>query len=778
MGDALVSSEVAKRHNCLRSNHQITKMKCRGHMKLAKSVMVSVYGLIAAGPYASAGAADSESVSGATGATDLRPARKRTIEEIVVTAQKRGDERLQDVPIPVSVLSADSLLESGKTGLQDYFSKVPGVTLTSAVGGANTVIIRGVATNASNDNPTVGMTLDDAPYGSSTFLGGGLQPVDMDPNELTRLEVLRGPQGTLYGASSMGGLVRYVMADPSLDDLSGRLVMSTQNTENGDGWDYGLRANANIPINASLGFRVSGFSREDAGYIDDSLGSGKGINDGHAYGGRVAALWRLSDNVSIKLSTMRQVLQTDAANVVDYDSSGDAALQTSDYFIGANGTDRSVTFSAATIQASFNKIDVTSITAYSSTDSVQREALTRGGALGLLFFGAPGADAMRYSLDQATAKLSQELRIGMSLGSRVDWILGAFYTKEEADYLETISSAVRVTGESLGFGDILTGTYDPSYQEIAAFTNFTIKLTAKFDVQVGSRWSKNRQSLSSYLSGNLVGGGEFTNGPIRADDDPVTYLLAPRFKFTDDWMLYARVASGYRPGGPSFNSAVTGGPESIKADTTKNYEMGIKGNLLERMFSIDASVYYIDWKDIPVTVRSTISPLGYLINAGGAISKGVELSLELHPTDGLTFSTWGAWNDAYINELPTGSSLQVVDPIDVGDRLPFSPKFSAAASIQYDRTLASGMEGSAGISYRYIGDRPGTVGAETNVLSAYSQVDAHLGVAIDKWKVDAFINNLTDERGMIGLSPFGGNPPTAVLIIRPRTIGLSVAREF
>lgn len=725
---------------------------------------------------------DSQAASRASTQPNQRSQRKGsggTIEEVVVTAQKRGDERLQDVPIPIAVLSATSLMENGATGMKDYFNKVPGVALVSGVGGTTSVLIRGVAANGGNDNPTVGVTIDDAPFGASTFLGGGLQPIDMDPNELAQIEVLRGPQGTLYGASSIGGLLRYVMVEPSLEELGGRLMVSTLSPRNNDGLDYDLRGAINLPITSNLAVRVSAFNRDENGFVDDTYSGREGINGGHSYGGRVAMLWRLNDDWSVKLSAVRQLLNTDAANVVDVSAVEQDRLESSDYIHGYSGSARSMTFLTGTVNGQISDIDITSISAYTRSESVMQEAFTRGGLLGLTRLADPTADAGLFADTQPVKKFSQELRVNIPMGERINWLVGAFYTKEEGVYRETISSAVRATGDLRNYlGDAVNIFNTTSYEEIATFVNMTVRFTDRFDVQFGGRVSENRQYLYSVLSGVIFPGrptpaNPILDGPIRSKDSPFTYLVTPRFKLTDDWMIYSRIASGYRPGGPKFFAGLSTEP-TLKADTTENYELGVKGNLFSQVLSVDASAYYIDWKDVPVNVLLNGGPASHLINAGGAISKGIELSLGLQPFTGFTISAWGAWGDAYISELPTDAAAT----FDEGDRLPYSPRFSGNVAIGYERPIFGDLTGNVGVAARYVGARVRDIGGSDADLPDYTQVDANIGVRSGSWTVNAYVNNVTDERGRIGVKALTAGPPVSYLIIRPRTIGLSIAKDF
>src|SRR3984957_15499156 len=239
-----------------------------------------------------------------------QPERADALEEVIVPAQKR-EERLQDVPVPVTVIKADSLVENNQTRLQDFYTSVPGLTVmpsTSGSGGSfQSVSIRGITTGVYT-NPTVGIAVDDVPYGSSTAIGagGGMVVADIDPADLARIEVLRGPQGTLYGASSMGGLIKYVTVDPSTDATTGRVEANMNGVVNGAELGYGALCSINLPLGDNLALRASGFTRQDPGYIDNVQTGQTGINEDRVSGGRIAALWRPSPSLSLKVSALYQ----------------------------------------------------------------------------------------------------------------------------------------------------------------------------------------------------------------------------------------------------------------------------------------------------------------------------------------------------------------------------------------------------------------------------------------------------------------------------------------
>jgi len=272
------------------------------------------------------------------------------LEEVVVTAQKR-EERLQDVPVPVTAISGDTLVNSNQLLLQDYYASVPGLSLTPTTASSLILAIRGVTTGQTN--PTVGVTVDDVPYGSTTLLGGGTVVPDIDPGDLARVEVLRGPQGTLYGASSMGGLLKFVTADPSTDSVGGRIQAGLSGVQNGADIGYNVRGSVNLPINDTLAVRASAFTRRDPGYIDNPVLHVDGINEARINGGRLSALWRPLEDFTLKLSALYQESKSDGSNDVDLPVNGYVGptlgpLQ-QNYAQGAGAYDRKVQAYSATL---------------------------------------------------------------------------------------------------------------------------------------------------------------------------------------------------------------------------------------------------------------------------------------------------------------------------------------------------------------------------------------------------------------------------------------------
>ena len=556
--------------------------------------------------------------------------RKGELAEIIVTAQKRT-ERLQDVPVPVTSISAEKLVESNQFRLEDYYSSVPGLNLsTNGVGGAAVVAIRGVTTGGGSVvNPTVGILVDDVPFGSSTGLGGGNSYPDIDPSDLARVEVLRGPQGTLYGTSSLGGLIKFVTADPSTDGFSGRVASDVSTTYNADGPGYGGRAAVNVPISETLAVRASGYARRDSGYVDNPVYGLRGVNWDNAAGMLASALWSPSDVFSLKLGAL---LQNTTARGLAYVSIapglGDLQQNT---LPGAGQVDRDYKVFSAVVRAKLGGVDLTSISGYAINSLFDTYDYTQVyGSFLTPYFG--GAGTIQYEHNK-TEKPTQEIRLSGHAGTLIDWLVGGVYTHENTSYIQDLESADSSTGAILG--SAVQFNFPTLYTEYAAFTDLTVHFTDRFDVQIGGRESHITQRYNETDSGPAIPSFYGTPSPYifpqtDTSDNAFTYLLTPRFRLSSDLMLYARIASGYRAGGPNPSAAAFGLPLSFSPDKTKNYEIGVKASIPNFPLSVDASIYRIDWQDIQLTA-ATPNGLGYISMAVVPRAKGSSLRSSQSP---------------------------------------------------------------------------------------------------------------------------------------------------
>ena len=686
------------------------------------------------------------------------------LEEVVVTAEKRT-EPLQYVPVPVTAISAQTLVDTNQLRVQDWYTSVPGLSFSSGVHGEPYIAIRGI-TEGYYSNPSVGTTIDDVPYGSSTSLGGGYIAPDIDPSDLARVEVLRGPQGTLYGANSMGGLIKYVTVDPSTDGSSGSVQVGTNSVYNGAELGYGARGGANLPLGDTSAIRASAFTRRDPGYIDNIQSGERGVNERHADGGLLSLLWRPSNAFSLKVSALLQHSKQDGLSTVNVGPNLGSWQQ--DALPGTGRYDAKVQSYSAALTGNLGRMKLTALTGYNvQSTSGWYDVTPLYGSRVQPVFGVAGATSKDT---RRAAKFTQEVRLSVPIGEKVEWLLGGFYTHEDSPVDQVYFAADPATG-AVG-PSFVEAPFATTYAEQAVFTDLTFHLTDRFDVQFGGRESQIKQAVTESLSGVLIGPTIISEGHSKAD--AFTYLVTPRFMVSPDLMLYARLASGYRPGGPNTNAAQLGVPSQYNPDETYNYEIGVKGMVLDHALSFDASLYYIDWKNIQLTLVQ--NGLAYDGNGGAAKSEGVELSIESKPLTGLAISVWLTWDDAVLTQaFPSTSTAYGVS----GDRLPNSTRFSGNLSLQQDFRVTGTLTGFAGAAVSYVGDRVGTFRAtsERQSFPAYTQANLRFGVMYDSWTTNLFVTNLADSRGVLagGLDTV---PTNSFIYTQPRTIGLAISRAF
>jgi outer membrane receptor protein involved in Fe transport len=707
-----------------------------------------------------------------SGGRNASPEGDSQLEQVVVTAQKKT-ERLSEVPIPVTALGGPALADQNHFRLQDYAGQIPGFTATSNDSASGPVIaIRGIAP-ASFGNPTVGVMVDDVPFGSAVAFGGGFVAPELDPSDLSRIEVLRGPQGTLYGASSMGGLLKYVTVDPSTDAASGRVQAGTSFAHNGPKPGYNFSGAFNEPLGDTLAVRVSGFLRRDPGFIENVRDADRGVNEAKLGGLHVSTLWKPADDFSLKLSAL---FQRNQAFGMSYQTTEPGLADLQQDFLPHTGVlSRSFSAYSATIDAKLGIFNLTSVTGFNINKEIV--SIDNTAILGPLTLGS---FPLPYTVEEDgfnARKFTQELRLNTTFWNQLDWLYGVFYTHEDTP---TYTTYTATDVNSVPLGPFLLSQARSIYSEWSAFTDLTWRINDRWDIQVGARESQMWQSSASADSGIYVPAIEGTDSPNiyprgHAYENAFTYLLTPRFRLTPDIMLYARLASGFRPGGVNQGFLPPELPRQFQPDKTQNYEIGLKGDFLDHRVSVDASLYHIDWKNIQVSLLVPDNSITYYSNGSAAKSQGAELSIQTVPVRGLKIGGWASWNDAKLTRsMPAGSVVYGA----TGDRLAYSVRFSANMTVDYSFPLGS-YTGSVGGAESYVGNRLGAFQPtpERQLLPAYATTDLRAELARDNWTLDLFLNNATDRRALVG-GGLGTTFPNSFDVISPRTVALSVARTF
>ena len=738
-------------------------------------------------------------ISASAGAQSVKPADADAAVgdqgEIVVTAQKKT-ERLIDVPLAVSSVGAETLTRENLNGLRDYFARVPGLQYSGE--GTASISIRGITTGERLANPTTAILVDDVPFGSSSYLGQASVP-DFDPATLERIEVLRGPQGTLYGASSLGGLIKYVTKAPDARSFFGRVEVDANHVADG-AEGFSARGSINVPIIADrVAMSVSGFYRVDAPYVDN-IDRSSGIrfrdtNKGKFWGGRAALQAEVTEAVTVNLSALKQRSSTTGDDAFTVFSGTDfrpvfptnstanpqyrqpLGKRTTSNVL-ANG-DTDFQLYSARVNADLGFADFASISAWSRSKVVTISDGTN--QFGFLLGPYPGYSQVLFGNGSRTSKFSQEVRLSNN-GPLFDWLIGGFYTKEKSDTPQSLSVA--------GGGTTLIpyDAFNPStYRDIAAFGDVTVHVSRQFDVQLGLRYSSNKQSYS-YIqvidpaSQPIFGPSSTISSGLK--EDAVTWLVAPSYHLTPDILLYGRVASGYRPGGPNANLP-TIPLTTFGSDKVISYELGAKGKLADGGPTFDISIYQIDWKDIQLQNTDQASGFVYFSNGAKARSRGAEASTSWSPWDKFEIGANASYSDSKLTRSlpPQVGGIQSLIGAS-GDRLPNVPKFAANFSAQQGFGLTDTLSGFIGATYTFVDKRIGqfvsVAAGQRTILPSYSNIDLRAGIeSQDKWQLTFFVRNLLDKQGVLNLTNAGGaqSVPTATFR-QPRTIGFTLSGDF
>lgn len=740
--------------------------------------------LLTAGFVAMATALPTAAIAQDTAPTDATNADGSPI--IVVTAQKR-EQLLIDVPQSISVVSGEQLRNLQANTFQDYLKLVPGVSISQDTPGQTRLTVRGL--NTGGVASTVAVYLDEAPFGSSSGLANGaILAGDFDTFDVERIEVLRGPQGTLYGSSSLGGVFKFVTTAPKLGEFGARGRVGVEAVKDGDA-SYFANGVVNVPLGATMALRASGFYRDNTGYID-SIGTGgsrvrSSINDSRSFGGRAALLFQPSETFALRLNAVVQNIETNAPSVVEADPA--TLMQrygrpTQSIFVHPLRDIRYRLYNA-TADLDLDFATLTSASTYSTQkQSIRQDQTFQLSGLIASIFGVPNELYLRQNTN--LEKFTQEVRLASASNDVFEWLVGGYYAHEKGlifqQYVSVVpGSLTEIPPPTLPL--LARVDLNSKYEEIAGFANATVHLGDRFDIDFGGRYSHNSQTAIQALSGALVGTSTY-NQP--SSENVFTYSVAPKIKFGEHASLYARVAKGFRPGGP--NALAPGAPaaaRSYQSDETINYEVGFKMESADRDFSLDVSVYHIDWKRIQLltTLQTTAGPFNFNGNGGTAKSDGAELTLVSRPAPGLVLSAIGAYTNARLTAPAPAAGGQI------GDRLPFTPEFAVSVNGDYRWNLGGSTDAFFGGSLRFLSKQVGgfdttyrtTYGRRASIPS-YEVIDLRAGLDFGPATVEVYAKNVGNSRGITSLTGLGQYPAGSIGtgLISPRTIGLSVTGEF
>lgn len=733
------------------------------------------------------------------------------LDTVVVTANKR-EEDIMEVPSSISVVGEEQIENMHATQLSDFQATVPGLYVNSdGSPGQVSITLRGISSGLSS-GATVGSYVDEIPVGSSgIYQAANFFSLDLLPYDISRVEVLRGPQGTLYGASTMGGLLKYVTVKPDLNNYDFRVGAGLSSVENGDslGWNY--RLGGNVPlIQDSLALRFSYAENEVPGYIDNVVNDEQAINGGKQTSLRGDLLWQ-TENVSFDLMAMRQTIDSDNNAQVALDPAtldplfGDL---TNNLYLNEPFS-KDVDLYALTIDWDLGWGNFISATGYSdmTTSNRQDATLIYGEFTQVLGLPDPGSSA--FDLDFDFDKFSQEFRLASKEDGPFDWMTGFFYTKEDANqtqnlYLNQLDGSPLEPPYDEVAGVLATIEIPSEYKETAFFANGGYRFNDLFKLSAGIRYSQNDQDYSQNVTAGIV--LPIADSPNSSSEDVFTWSLSPQFFVNDDNMVYARIATGYQPGGP--NIVAEGLPSAVDSSTLTSYELGWKSELADKRVILEVTGFYIDWTDIQVGTQ--VNGVGGLVNAGAAVSQGIEFSSAYKLTDQFDLGVNAAYTDATLDDdypsilIPAGpDTLVEIISGQSGDQLPYVPKWSWAFTGDYYFPVGNGWTGHFGGALRYVGDRDSGTTDTQNIydtstipptllvsdvtdpthLDSYWALDLNTYFANENWTLRAYIKNVFDERayqsvGAITSAVTGATSKMIGAPIQPRTFGLEVDYRF
>jgi len=700
---------------------------------------------------------------------------KSTLNEIIVTATKRA-ERLQDVPMAASVLTGAQLMATQATTLQDVVNATPGLQLISGSPVTNELVVRGISV-ASSINASVATYVDETPFSpEGPFAFSTALAPNLDTYDLARIEVLRGPQGTLYGANALGGLLKYVTNAPDPSGFSASFLTGVNSVDHSGQTGWETHGMVNLPLGADSALRIVADDTYFPGYIDDPSRGAKDINDIRRDGARASFLWEPTQNFNIRLSANYQKLTAG-----DFGTE-DVSAATLEPIFGDLVQERDLPqplsvsnqIYNATINWNLDFGTLVSSTSYSEAHlALQSDETSEFGPLTPIYFGRNLGVAVTVTGPAQT--FTQEVRFSSPSNQKWEWIAGLYFDHQSGGDNQAIVPADLKTGQLLNLSPNLSSANTTStYREYAGFGDLTYHFTSAFEVTAGGRFSSNDQTFNEVTAGLLAGADD-----IRHDSSQsvFTYSVDAKYRFNPDTMTYARIATGFVPGGP--NDTILGAtvPATFHSSTTTNYEVGVKGSAAEGRFSYDFDVFDVEWQHIQL--NQIVDNFESITNGGTARSDGVEGGVGFVPVQGLTLSLNGAYTNARLTQNTPASFGGLV-----GDRLPLSPFFAGTAAISYERPLWTDVSGFAGLEWHYEGSRLSEfeMGLPRQELPAYSLVNLHAGLSFHNVTLTAYVKNVGDVQAINTVAqealPLRGMSALSANINPPRTIGLTLGAKF
>jgi iron complex outermembrane receptor protein len=732
------------------------------------------------------------------------------LEEVVVTAQKRA-QSIMSVPVSISALTASSIAQRGLVNAEDYLRTVPAVAYINQGPGQEVVVIRGSYGDAFATAPTVGRYLGDIPL-TGLALGSS---VDIKLVDMERVEVLRGPQGTLYGSNSLSGTIRNIPAAPDLGEFESRVTVGYSSTAREGGDNGEIQGVVNIPLIADrLAIRAVAYRFQDSGFVRNvagdvaalqasaaffgqtgQAGNENEVGDTTTTGGRVAALWKPIDSLEI---TFNYVRQDDAAADRPFAQRGFPEYQRAVYQFGPVVGDS---------DALKIKLDIKNLTvdyqtrwgSFLSSTSIIEQDYRRLWQLGSFYPVSGFIPSIPQDSVTRARSVTEEARFTSSFDLPLQLIAGVFYEDSEQPTTQIAyysgdparNPFTVVPGTALGTprgpNQLYGGDIDRATKQLAGFGEVSYAVTPELKLTAGMRQFHYDFKFASAVDAFTINSSKASLGSTFVDsrgESGQTYMASVEFTPTTSSLLYGKFSQGFRLGRPKNISQVetlcdidrdglidgtslSATDPLIHSDNLDSYELGAKVSMLEGRASLSIAGYHNNWNDIPVTIRPTACPgVAASFNVGKVRVDGIELEGGLRPIDAVAID----FGVGYVN-----SRLAETTPLGPkGAQMNYTPKWNGHFGAEYGvnfngrRTYVRG-------DYSYYGAYSAGLGNTGNQFDSYGLFDLSLGMRFEQADLRLFADNVTNKYAVSSDIAF---PSNGIFPVRPRTVGLRIGFSF
>jgi iron complex outermembrane receptor protein len=683
-----------------------------------------------------------------------------TLAEITVTARKRA-ESLQDVPFAISARTEEALRQAGAQNIEDVSRNIAGLTVQNLGPGQSQVGLRGISAGKI-DRDLAGIKEQVGVYMDESVISLSLFTPDLDLYDLNRVEVLRGPQGTLFGSGSLAGTVRYISNQPELGDDYGSAEVGFNAVDNGgDGYD--ARAMMNFAMGDRVAMRLVGYYADLPGYIDAIRPGGEvedDVNSGTRAGGRLAFRFEPTDNIAITPRIIYQDVKIDGFNREDVWNFLANPFTTTQPAVTIGEREQYTQFRERfedrfelgdlTMEFDLGPVVLTSVSSYSERDIlVSRDASQLTGSVTYDFGNASGIPATTAEI-RANSNLrdtteleifTQELRLASDTDGRIQWLLGGFYSDIKRDYGQTLptpgsdATYLRIwdpficpaTGQPAGCTlNMGSPSNSPFFSEIpydfkqaAAFAEVTLDITERFSATLGGRYYDFDEDRVLFFGGPFADSDglpdEPTNGPGSTTDEGFLPRILLSYSASDNVLLNAQAAEGFRLGGINDplnvalcsldDLATYSGRPTFDSETLWNYELGAKIGFADGRGQFNIAAFYADIEDLQVPALAGTCSSRIAINTPEAHSTGVEVELTAAPTDRFDFGISATYTESVIDSTVTSVTGDVLAGIEEGNRLPSVPEFQLSANATYSWPFTASVDGFITGVYQHVGSR-------------------------------------------------------------------------